>query len=570
MGLGYNGGTSNIAIKCMLKDLAIEAGNGGGDTITNNYEGDNVTNITNEGDTVTNNNDYITNNNDFITNNYDYITNNEYVTNNVTNNNEYNNEYYTTNNIENNINGDGGAVCDPVTGMMILTPPPVTCDYLKTIRLDGNLGVGPPEMGTEEILNPCTGTYYNEIVWCAEQEAILATLCRTPVVCLGEEQLPAIDGVEGNTLVIPAGWKKINICILPDTVPGAELRINGRLYKYCCPEHFDKYLSGLMQMSLLGVGQEITIEACPCMVMEVTVTCCIEVQQEPIILPPKAVAGQMLCMYQLPDCTPTSISWCKMECGPDQYTVINPDGTRTPITEVQYATEYLKEVPASLMPIGDSCEYWLLEEMETTKPENRTVIRIQDWLDPKTKTIVYALDGDYPNMIAPGTEGSNLIDISKYFKMLITTAPPVSDNLKKYLVPFYGVICLDPGQTITYADILAHAIANGGTAYDGTPPTGLLNTSGSPMHAGLIAKDAKGGRKKVGAGYLEVNAQPVNAGTPYCLKEQPPQDEDCDGFLKGEDLATAIANVSTTDSAAYVYSTCLIKMDADDTDDTVQ
>lgn len=193
--------------------------------------------------------------------------------------------------------------------------------------------------------------------------------------------------------------------------------------------------------------------------------------------------------------------------------------------------------------------------------KERPVVALDRYLN-KNNEIVYFEKGTDPN--------SNPFNIENYTIMNLTTSPPVSDNLKKYLVPVYGVICIPPATSITLADVLAHAIANGATAYDGTVPTGTLNTSGSPMHAGLIAKDADGNLKKVGTSYLEINGQPVNAGTPWCKKEEEPQDEDCDGFLKGEDLTMPITNVSTDKSAAFIYQTCLIKLDADDDDSSVQ
>ncbi len=165
----------------------------------------------------------------------------------------------------------------------------------------------------------------------------------------------------------------------------------------------------------------------------------------------------------------------------------------------------------------------------------------------------------------------NIFNLDNYKKMSNIAGNVIPENLAAKTANHCVTICIDAGASITFADVLAEAVADGLLLPDGTAPTGFLLDSIMNFQVGQLGKDAAGETKKVGSQvvYLDTD-EAINAGSTYCPDEPVLIDEDCDGFFVGYDATRTIENGSTTEPAIVRVCGAFVPFDSDDTDETVQ
>lgn len=264
----------------------------------------------------------------------------------------------------------------------------------------------------------------------------------------------------------------------------------------------------------------------------------------------------------------TTEVWCKdgTECQLTKCIVKNEDNT--------YTTEYLEgstvvslsdyekcEIEVDKPTYIETCEYNVQSEIDAgILGKNLTKISIQQWC-LTTGEFVFIESGK-------PLEVNNYLTITEFKKMSNIQGIVMPENLAAKTTSACLTFCVDAAVSLDTAAILALFVADGVLLPDGTAPTGLLNYTVTTVYAGQQAKDATGAKKKLKAGFcIESNGDIVNAGSTHCPPAAVLVDEDCDGFLLGEDLT--IENTGTEAGAVRVCAV-FIPLDADDADETVQ
>lgn len=189
----------------------------------------------------------------------------------------------------------------------------------------------------------------------------------------------------------------------------------------------------------------------------------------------------------------------------------------------------------------------------------------------ETPIYLYQWSQDGEVCLTSDPEGLNIVNLNNYTMANIAGAviPP---DLAKLTTPSCVTLCIPAGGSITLADVLAEAIADGLTLPDGTAPTGLLLQSITKFSIGQIGKDADGNNKKDGSQIVYFDGdEAINAGSTYCPKTHPIlTDEDCDGFIAGEDLTKTLENGDANEPALVRVCGSFIPLDTDDDDSAVQ
>lgn len=219
----------------------------------------------------------------------------------------------------------------------------------------------------------------------------------------------------------------------------------------------------------------------------------------------------------------------------------------------------------------------IIKNQETAKerfiePKPCKMVSVDDTKEENPIDLIEAFDCEANTFVQflPGVEWveENIFDNTNYIKMGYIQGTPLPEKLASLTTSNCVLTCIDPGATLTEAEILALHVAAGVLLPDGTPPTGIFNTSVTPLYPGQQAKDAAGEKKKLKAGgCAEVDGQVVNSGTTYCEPKKGLIDDDCDNFLIGE--AVSVANTGTEVIAVRICND-LIPLDIDDTDPSVQ
>lgn len=201
-------------------------------------------------------------------------------------------------------------------------------------------------------------------------------------------------------------------------------------------------------------------------------------------------------------------------------------------------------------------------DSDDTKLQNP--INLVEYFDCVNNSFVQFEEGVEPT-------AENIFNTENYIKMSNIAGNVIPENLAGKTAPACVTLCIDAGASITFADVLAEAIADGVLLPDGTAPTGFLLDNVMNFQVGQLGKDADGVTKKVGSQvvYLDTD-EAINAGSTYCPSEPVLIDEDCDGFFVGYDETRAIENGSTTEAAIVRVCGTFIPFDTDDADETVQ
>lgn len=168
-------------------------------------------------------------------------------------------------------------------------------------------------------------------------------------------------------------------------------------------------------------------------------------------------------------------------------------------------------------------------------------------------------------------EGLLITELNLY-NMANIAGAVIPVDLAKYTVSGCVTLCIPAGGSITLADVLAEAVADGTLLPDGTAPTGFILSSITKFSIGQIGKDAAGVAKKDGSQIVYYDGdEAINAGSTYCPKNHPVLvDDDCDKFIAGEDLTKTLENGDTAEPALVRVCGTFIPLDADDADGAVQ
>lgn len=317
------------------------------------------------------------------------------------------------NNGDNGSNGNDGNTGDQTPyDPKIFTPPPIICEYLKYVRLNGCLGVDDPigEMELIPVTNTCTGSTTNIVAFNKTQEEVVASLGHNALICDGEQVLPDTLWVEGNSLTIPAGWNSISFTILDESTIGAGLYLNGQKFVYCCKEDLLRELNAALKTTGNTIGQEVTIRVCADMMIQVNVCCEHIIQPDPIEVEPTIVSAWGECYFDKTDSTFKTICFQIDNCGGKKAVVFS---TGRDVTDQIDDTLCKPEAITSSKIKGDLCGF-ILKEDEFKK--DAPVFMFREWCDALTQVNCWTAD---VNNIAdpPKEDESNLIDISKYINM---------------------------------------------------------------------------------------------------------------------------------------------------------
>lgn len=237
---------------------------------------------------------------------------------------------------------------------------------------------------------------------------------------------------------------------------------------------------------------------------------------------------------------------------------INLSCIDTFVTEVSCCVNDTSDPPTGGEPPTGEIEKEYLGVISVKDPDNpKETILIYEWRTSKGLPC-YTLD----------SSGDSIINNINDYEMFLHAGTVLSQDLAKKVVSKCLQFCLAAGAALTYQDIVDAAVAAGTALPSGDPPTGIINPAIMVNQVGQIGYDAEGNPKKSGAQYIDVDGIAVNASQTHCPKPKTLLDEDCDSFIAGEPLDTAITN-NTGEDAVFTVCACFIPNDLDDNDKDV-